>query len=93
MIPHPSSARTSSARTSSARTEAQLRRIEELTSQIAELASEQDLAVSRGRAAGASWAEIARALGCSVQAAHKRYRWERHSERPPEVWFERPLPM
>jgi DNA-directed RNA polymerase specialized sigma24 family protein len=70
-----------------------LQRINKLTAHISELTAEQDLAVSQARAAGASWAEIANALGCSPQAAHKRYRWVRHSERTLEVWHERPLPM
>jgi DNA-directed RNA polymerase specialized sigma24 family protein len=73
--------------------EAPLRRIQELNSHISELLKEQDLAVSRARAGGATWAEIAQALGCSVQAAHKAYRYVRHSEHPPQAWFERPLPM
>jgi DNA invertase Pin-like site-specific DNA recombinase len=67
--------------------------IEVLAGQIAELQSKQHLAVARARASGATWSEIARALGCSVQAAHKRYRWMRHSEHPPQVWFERPLQL
>ena len=80
-------------RQASAATESPLRRIEELASQITELEGQQDLAVARARAGGATWAEIARALGCSVQAAHKAYRYVRHSESPPQAWFERPLPM
>jgi len=74
------------------KTRAHLRRIEKLATDISQLAAEQDFAVSRARAAGASWAEIANALGCSPQAAHKRYRWVGHSERTREVWHERPLP-
>jgi DNA-directed RNA polymerase specialized sigma24 family protein len=70
-----------------------LQRIEKLTAHISQLTAEQDFAVSQARANGATWAEIADALGCSPQAAHKRYRWVRHSERTREVWHERPLPM
>jgi hypothetical protein len=70
-----------------------LQRIEKLTAQISQLTAEQDLAVSQARATGATWTEIANALGCSPQAAHKRYRWVRHSEQTGEVWHERPLPM
>jgi len=70
-----------------------LRRIEKLAADISQLTAEQDLAVSRARAAKASWSKIANALGCSPQAAHKRYRWVRHSEQTREVWHERPLPM
>ena len=70
-----------------------LQRIKKITAQISQLTAEQDFAVSQARAAGASWAEIANALGCSPQAAHKRYRLVRHSERTREAWHERPLPM
>ena len=73
--------------------ESPLCRIAALTEQIRELTGAQDLAVARARASGATWAEIARALGCSAQAANKRYRWVRHSDHPPQVWFERPLPI
>jgi hypothetical protein len=73
--------------------DAQHRRIEQLSSHISELMAEQDLAVSRARANGATWSQIAEALGCSPQAAHKHYRWMRHSERTGEVWHERPLPI
>jgi len=76
-----------------ANTTSHLRRIEKVATHIAQLTAEQNLAVSRARAAGASWAEIANALGCTPQAAHKRYRWVRHSERTHEVWHERPLPI
>lgn len=74
-------------------TRAHLHRIEKLATDISQLAAEQDFAVSQARASGATWAEIATALGCSPQAAHKRYRWVRHSERTLEVWHERPLPI
>jgi hypothetical protein len=42
-------------------------------------------------AAGATWAEIGEALGVSAQAAHKRYRWLRHSPMTGECWYEPPL--
>ncbi len=70
-----------------------LRRIEILTGRIEALSIERELAISRALAAGASWAEIAQSLGCTPQAAHKRYRWLRHSEKTGEVWNERPLPI
>ena len=35
---------------------------------------EQDAAVRRARVAGLTWAEIARHLGVSKQAAHRKYR-------------------
>lgn len=62
-----------------------------LTGRITQLGIERELAISRALAGGASWAEIGRALGCTPQAAHKRYRWVRHSERTGAVWNEPPL--
>jgi 16S rRNA G527 N7-methylase RsmG len=70
-----------------------LKRIETLTARLETLSNERDLAVSRALAAGATWAEVAASLGCSPQAAHKRYRWVRHSERTGTVWHEHPLPI
>ena len=70
-----------------------LRRIETLTGRLEALSTERDMAVSRAIAAGATWVEIAASLGCSPQAAHKRYRWIRHSDRTGTVWHERPLPL
>ena len=49
--------------------------------------------VKRARAAGNTWAEIGRALGVTAQAAHKRYRWLRHSPATGETWHEPPLPI
>jgi hypothetical protein len=72
-------------------TTSSLRRIVMLTSRITQLGIERELAISRALAGGASWAEIGRALGCTPQAAHKRYRWVRHSERTGAVWHEPPL--
>lgn len=68
-----------------------LRRIEQLTTRIEQLNVERELSISRALSTGATWAEIATALGCSPQAAHKRYRWVRHSERTGAVWHEPPL--
>lgn len=70
-----------------------LRRIEVLTDRLAALSSERELAIARALAAGATWAEVAQALGCSPQAAHRRYRWLRHNEGTGEVWHEQPLPL
>ncbi|MDA8284809.1 MAG: hypothetical protein M0Z42_16310 [Actinomycetota bacterium] len=65
--------------------------IRELSTQLSALTTARELAVSRALAAGATWAEVAQVLGCSPQAAHKRYRWLRHSEVTGEVWRESPL--
>jgi len=70
-----------------------LRRIETLTTRIDNLSTDREVAIARAIAAGATWAEIAQSLGVTSQAAHKRYRWLRYSERTGEVWHERPLPI
>ena len=70
-----------------------LRRIETLTARIDNLTTDREMAIAQAMATGATWAEIAQPLGVTPQAAHKRYRWLRYSERTGEVWHERPLPI
>jgi transposase-like protein len=49
--------------------------------------------VAAALADGATWAQIAAALGVSAQAAHKRFRWLRASTDGAEAWHEPPLPL
>lgn len=70
-----------------------LGRIEVLSRNIDDLGRERELAIARALVAGATWAQIAKSLRCSPQAAHKRFRWVRHDERTGTVWHERPLPL
>ncbi len=51
-----------------------------------------DRAVVAAVTDGASWAEIAGALGVTAQAAHKRFRWARVDPDSGVVWREPPLP-
>jgi transposase-like protein len=64
-----------------------------LTGRIGGLQQQREQAIARALAAGATWAEIGRALGVTAQAAHKRYRWLRHSPTTGETWHEPPLPV
>ena len=70
-----------------------LARISTITERIAELEHEREVAISQAIGAGATWAAVAVALGVSTQAAHKRFRWLRHSPINGETWYEPPLPM
>jgi DNA-binding NarL/FixJ family response regulator len=70
-----------------------LQRIEQLTGRLNRLTTERELAVARSLDDGATWAEIAQSLGCSTQAAHRRYRWLRYNPKTGVVWHERPLPF
>jgi DNA-binding NarL/FixJ family response regulator len=70
-----------------------LKRIEQLTRRLDALTHERELAIARSLADGATWSEIAQSLGCSTQAAHRRYRWLRYSPKTGAVWHERPLPL
>jgi FixJ family two-component response regulator len=70
-----------------------LARIESLTAQINTLTLERELSISRAIAAGSTWTQIARRLGCAPQSAHRRYRWLRHNDTTGEVWHERPFPL
>ena len=63
-----------------------------LTADINALATERDTAIARAVADRATWTEIGAALGVSAQAAHRRYRWLRHSTTTGETWHEPPLP-
>lgn len=67
-------------------------RIATLTTRLAVLEHDRLVAIAEAVADGATWAEIAEALGVSTQAAHKRYRWLRHSPITGETWLEPPLP-
>jgi DNA invertase Pin-like site-specific DNA recombinase len=70
-----------------------LEHVEQLTGQLHELTVERELAIARALDAKATWAEIAKSLGCSTQAAHRRYRWLRYNLTTGIVWHERPLPL
>jgi DNA-binding winged helix-turn-helix (wHTH) protein len=51
-----------------------------------------EIAIAEAMATGATWTQIASVLRVSAQAAHKRYRWLRHSPLTDETWLEPPLP-
>ena len=68
-----------------------LEKIEALTVRLAEMEADRERAVAAAMERGATWAEIGEALGVSAQAAHKRYRWLRHSSVTGECWYEPPL--
>jgi DNA-directed RNA polymerase specialized sigma24 family protein len=70
-----------------------LEKIAALTERIAALEADRETAIALAVASQSSWAEIARALGVTPQAAHKRYRWLRHSPTTGETWHEPPLPV
>jgi hypothetical protein len=69
-----------------------LEKVDALTARIADLEADRQRAVAAAISAGVSWAHIGAALGVSAQAAHKRYRWLRHSPTTGECWYEPPLP-
>ena len=68
-----------------------LEKIEALTARLVELEADRERAVALAMQRGATWAEIGEALGVTAQAAHKRYRWLRHSSVTGECWYEPPL--
>ncbi len=68
-----------------------LEKIEALTGRLAEMEAVRERAVAAAMERGATWAEIGEALGVTAQAAHKRYRWLRHSSVTGECWYEPPL--
>ena len=50
-------------------------------------------AVARAMHWGASWADIADALGVTRQSAHRRYRHTRWNPETQTAWTEPPLPI
>jgi hypothetical protein len=64
----------------------------DLTAQLAKLHTRQDVLVARARAAGATWTQVADALGVTPQAAHKRYR-DLKLDRRGRPWRDRRLPL
>jgi transposase-like protein len=70
---------------------APLETVNVLTARITTLEADRETAIALAVTAGATWAEIGRALGVTAQAAHKRYRWLRHSPATGETWHEPPL--
>jgi len=70
-----------------------LKRVEVAAARLAAVEAQPDAAVAAAMAAGCTWAEIAAALGVPAQAAHRRFRWLRHSPITGETWREPPLPV
>jgi hypothetical protein len=73
--------------------QAALKKVQAVTTRLAATESQRDAAVAIAVDAGCTWAQIGEALGVSAQAAHKRFRWIRHSPTTGEVWSEPPLPV
>jgi hypothetical protein len=70
-----------------------LKKLETASGRLAAMESQRDMAVAAAMDAGCTWAEIGSALGVSAQAAHRRFRWLRHSPVTGETWREPPLPV
>jgi hypothetical protein len=69
-----------------------LAELADITGQLGELHARRDTLVVTARDAGATWAQVAGALGVSAQAAHKRYRDVR-LDLDGRAWQERRLPL
>lgn len=65
----------------------------DLTSQTRELERRTVIAVARAIHWGATWRQIADALGVTPQAAHKRYRRLHYDPATRTAWHEPPLPL
>lgn len=70
-----------------------LKHLASAADRLAAAEARRDRAVAAAMQAGATWAEIAVSLGVSTQAAHRRFRWLRHSALTGETWHEPPLPV
>jgi hypothetical protein len=67
--------------------------IARVTTRLAVLGDERDVAVAKAIEAGCTWSEIGAALGVSPQAAHKRFRSLRRDPATGETWREPQLPL
>jgi hypothetical protein len=70
-----------------------LGKLETAAARVTDSELRRDAAVAAAMEAGCTWAEIGTVLGVSAQAAHRRFRWLRHSPVTGEVWREPPLPV
>jgi ECF sigma factor len=70
-----------------------LKSVETAAARLAAVQAQRDSAVAAAMDAGCTWTEIGAALGVSAQAAHRRFRWLRHSPITGETWREPPLPV
>lgn len=70
-----------------------LKKVESAAARLAAVEAQRDAAVAAAMDAGSTWVEIGAALGVSAQAAHRRFRWLRHSPLTGETWREPPLPV
>jgi hypothetical protein len=70
-----------------------LRKLETTAARLVDAEARRDAAVAVAMDSGCTWAEIGAALGVSPQAAHRRFRWLRHSPLTGETWHEPPLPV
>jgi hypothetical protein len=77
----------------SPRKTAALSRLGEVQSEIDRLEAERVALVARCGRWGATWSEIAGALGVTAQAAHRRFRHARYDPSTGKGWLEPPLPL
>ena len=70
-----------------------LKKVESAAARLTAVEAQRDAAVAAAMDAGSTWVEIGAALGVSAQAAHRRFRWLRHSPLTGETWREPPLPV
>lgn len=77
----------------SARLDKALAELVDVAGQLGALHARHDVLVARARAAGgATWTQVADALGVSAQAAHKRYR-DVKLDRHGRAWRDRHLQL
>lgn len=74
------------------RRDAALAKTADATRQLRRAETDVETAVGRAAHWGATWAEIAAALGVTPQAAHKRFRHLRYDPTSGRAWHEPPLP-
>ncbi len=71
---------------------AALSRVGDYTAALTRYDRDRQREIARALHHGASWPEIAAALGVTTQSAHRRYRWLRYDPHTGHAWHEPPLP-
>lgn len=68
-----------------------LSRVAQLTTELTRAELDRQREIARALHHGATWANIADALGVTAQSAHRRYRWLRYDPKSGLAWQEPPL--
>ena len=70
-----------------------LARVADHTATLVEAEHDRQREIARALHHGATWTQVADALGVTAQSAHRRYRWLHYDPHTGQAWLEPPLPI